>query len=269
MTAFQKTVKYLSLTLAILLAVSIIVGVVGAIGGLVFMNNNKLLDENIEIRIDGEVYDLDIDLGGARLTIAVGEAYSVSTNIDGIKVENDRGTLKIKQKTQHFNFSYNEIGEVVLTIPQSATFNEISLDMGAGDIRSCPLTCKHADIDLGAGDARFDALTVFENAEIDTGAGRFTVSDGAIHDLELDHGVGEANITSSLSGECSIDGGVGALNLRVLGVESEYTLKLSTGIGSLRVSGTHLRGDQTLGNGRNVISISGGVGDIRVDFSDR
>lgn len=269
MTAFQRTVKYLSLALAIFLAVSIIVGVVGAIGGLVFMKNNKLLDENIETQIDGEVYDLDIDLGAARLTITVGDRYSVSTNIEGINVENDHGTLKIKQRTNRFNFSYNEIGEVVLTIPQSATFNEITLDTGAGDVRSCPLTCKYADIDLGAGEARFDALTVLENADIDTGAGKLTVSGGAIRNLDLDHGVGEADITSLLSGECSIDGGVGALVIELLGEESEYTLVLSTGIGSLRVSGMHLSGDQRLGNGRNTVKISGGVGDIRVDFSDR
>lgn len=268
MTAFQKAVKYISLAFAIFLAVSIIVGVVGAIGGLVFVNN-RLLDENIEIRIEEEVYDLDIDLGAVRLTVTVGEAYSVSTNIDGIKVENDHGTLRIKKNTHRFNFSYNEIGEIVLTIPQTAVFNEISIDTGAGEIRSCPLICKYADIDIGAGDARFDALTVLEKADIDTGAGRFTVCDGAIHDLDLDHGVGEADITSLLSGECSIDGGVGTLNIKLLDAESEYTLKLSTGIGSMRVSGTHLSGDRILGNGRNVIVISGGVGDIRVDFSDR
>ena len=110
------------------------------------------------------------------------------------------------------------------------------------------------------------ADTVFDKANITTGAGKITISGGALHNLDLDMGAGQLNLTSALTGESDFDLGVGESNITVIGNKNDYKLDIEKGLGNITVDGTSVSNIKGQGNGNNDIEISGGIGAINLKF---
>ena len=104
--------------------------------------------------------------------------------------------------------------------------------------------------------------------DIDGGAGRITISDGALHNLDLDMGVGQLNLTSALTGESDFDLGIGESNITVIGNKDDYKLDIEKGIGNITVDGTSVSNIKEYGNGNNSIEVSGGIGAINLRFQE-
>ena len=79
-------------------------------------------------------------------------------------------------------------------------------------------------------------------------------------------GVGKTTITANITGNSKIDSGVGSLNLNILNSKENYRLKLSKGIGSIKVDNQDVKDNEVLGNGLNNLIIDGGVGEINIKF---
>lgn len=265
MTEFQRVIKYLSIGLAVFLAVSIIMGFVGLIGGILFMNNDNVLDEMREIEIAQSIEKIEIDVNAAALTLKVGENFALSTNLEKLTVKSSDGKLVIKEKSNTW-FHSTKAGDIVLTIPADATFSSVKINAGAGQIEIENLVADSIDFDFGAGEIEIESLTVKKYADIDTDAGKFTVKGGAINNLDLDLGVGKSSVRSALTGECDIDCGVGETELTVLGNKDDYRIKVSKGIGDATLDGVSVGNDQTVGNGENRLLIDGGIGSINIRF---
>ena len=246
MTHFQRVIKYLALFLAFSLAAAIIIGGISLMATVFGMGNSSVLDEMYSIELSQNIESIDIDLSTASLKIVLGDKFALSTNIGNLKVTSD-STLKIKQKHhQIISIHSGKSGEIILTIPADVILKSFELDAGAG----------YVDI---------ECLNV-KNVEIDAGAGAITINGGEIGRLDLDLGVGEANITSAIKGKSTIDCGVGETNINLLGKSEDYTLDIDTGIGSVTLNGTHIKGSTKIGNGSNKLEIDGGVGAININF---
>ena len=246
MTHFQRVIKYLALLLAFSLAAAIIIGGVGLMGAIFGMGNSSVLEEMYSIELSQNIESVDIDLSAASLKIVLGDKFALSTNIGNLKVTSDF-TLKIKQKPhQIISIHSGKSGEIILTVPADIMLKSFELDAGAGYVE---LECLNA-----------------ENVEIDAGAGAITINGGEIERLDLDLGVGKANITSAIKGKSTIDCGVGETNINLLGKSEDYTLDIDTGIGSVTLNGTDIKGNTKIGNGSNKLEIDGGVGAININF---
>lgn len=68
--------------------------------------------------------------------------------------------------------------------------------------------------------------------------------------------------------QIDIDAGVGSLKLNINGKKEDYKIKVSKGIGAIRINGDEVSNDSTTGNGENYIEIDGGIGDIRINIQD-
>ena len=98
------------------------------------------------------------------------------------------------------------------------------------------------------------------------GAGDITVKSGALRDLDLSIGVGELDITARLEGSCKLDLGIGETKLKLLGTADDYCIEVSKGLGSINVDGTDVKNNTTIGNGKHMIKLNSGVGNIDVLF---
>lgn len=246
MTHFQRAIKYLALFLALSLAAAIILGGISLMATVFGISNNSVLDEMYSIELSQNIESIDIDLSAASLRIVLGDKLALSTNIGKLSVTSD-STLKIKQKNHQFlSINYGKAGEIILTVPTDAMLKSFELDAGAGSV---DIECLNA-----------------QNVEIDTGAGSININGGEIQHLDLDLGVGEANITSAIKGKSTIDCGVGETNINLLGKSEDYTLDIDTGIGSVTLNGTDIKGNTKIGNGQNKLEIDGGVGAININF---
>lgn len=268
MTTLQKAIKYLAMVFAVFLAVSIIGGILGAvglIGGL--FSGDAILEDVKTYSVAAEIRNLDIEINAADLSIKEGEAFSVECNLKHLKVEEHSGRLTIRE-TKKFTGTYSG---AVLTVyvPAGTVFDNVNLTTGAGRLTIGHLSAGTLDFELGAGDVSIDDLIATREADIEGGAGRITIADGALKNLNLEMGVGQLNLTSALSGNCQLDLGVGESNITLLGSKENYKLELEKGMGNISVDGVNVSDYGSSGNGENKVEISGGIGSINVSFNNK
>lgn len=267
MTKLQKAIKYLAMAFAVCLTVSIIGGILSTVSlfGRLFSGDN--MTEEMKIySVSAEIHNLKIRINAADLYIREGEAFSVESNLKHLKVE-EKGDLLIVEETQ--KFGRNDNGAVLTVyIPAGAVFENIDLTAGAGRVTADALSSDTLHLVLGAGDVSVKSLTATKSADLEGGAGRITISGGMLNDMDLEMGVGQLNLTSALTGHCQLDLGVGETNITLIGTKEDYKLELEKGLGNISVEGKELSEYSSIGNGSNIVEISGGIGSIHVRFAD-
>ena len=276
MTTLQKAIKYLALAFAIFLTVTIIGGILSAVGllGSLFSDDDAdwgdVIGETKTYTVTSEVSDLNIQIIAADFYIKDGSGFSVESNLKNLEVDEKNGCLTLKDLTKIKLSGSNTYENAVLTIyvPAGTVFDNVNIKTGAGRFTVDILSAETIGFELGAGDVSISKLIAEKSADIDGGAGRITVANGALKDLDLDMGVGQLNLTSALKGDCQLDLGVGESNITLIGSKEDYKLELEKGLGSISVDGEAVSDFGSSGNGTNKVEINGGVGAINVKFQD-
>lgn len=271
MTQWQKAIKYAAMTLAILITVGIIGGIVRTVSSVaaVFDIGRSVtqLGDMKEFEVSGEISSLDVEIDGGDLKIKLGDGFAVESDIVDLSVRVSGGKLSISEKSKLFGFK-KAVGTVILTIPGGTVFDRASIEMGAGRLDAEAISAKHLSLELGAGEVNVKSLTAVEKAEIDGGAGKITVEGGAINALDLDMGMGELELTSALSGRCELDLGIGATKLTLIGTEDDYSLSLDKGIGAVKLNGSSISSG-TRGNGEVKVDVDCGIGEVNIEIKEQ
>ncbi len=266
MTGFQKVVRYIAIGFAALLSFSIIGGIISALGYFGgFMWGDATTEDMKTYTISSEINGLYVDINAADITVKQGDTFSVQSNLKNLTVKDDDGQLSIKETKTLFK-SYNN-ATLIITIPAGTEFCKAELKTGAGRLTAHTLCAEVLDCEFGAGEVKIDSLSASNEADIDGGAGKITISDGSINNLDFDMGVGQLNFTSRLMGECDLDLGVGESNITLLGTEDDYTLDIEKGLGNITVDGDNISNTLGLGSGQNKVDMSGGIGAVNVKFA--
>ena len=277
MTDAQRIIKYLAIALAVFLTVAIIGGIlstVGVLGGIFLGGGREETDATGDMKtyaVVSRISELKIHINAADLTIKEGGRFSVESNLKNLTVEEKNGCLILKDLTTIKLNGSNAYKDAVLTVyvPAGTVFEKINLKTGAGRVTAGELRAETVDLELGAGDALIDTLVATKSADIEGGAGRIAISDGALHNLELGMGVGQLNLTSALTGECQLELGIGESNITLIGSREAYELDIEKGIGEIRVGGKVVSDYGSSGNGTAEVKIQGGIGAIYVEFKEQ
>jgi len=261
----QKVIKYV----AIAFAISLIVSIVGAIftGVFAFLGVSTVIDvvsDNVEVMDYAkeyiDIYSIELDISTADLEII----QSNNLKIEGTAIPTDyefkeeNGELKIKNKKVARN------AKLVMYLP--AEVKELDIDIGAGKIQIEDLTIQEISLDTGASTADINKLIVTSKMDIDAGVGDIVITESDISNLDMDAGVGNVQYTGFLRGVSELNCGIGNIELSLYGTEAMYKLTAEKGIGELKVNDTKLSGTQTLGNGSNIVKLSGGIGSLKVTY---
>lgn len=268
MTSWQRAIKYAAIAFAIFLAVSIIAGIVGALAGLDLLfggQNDSTAGEVKTYEISGGIDQLDIDIGAADFQIKYGDEFRVESNLNGLKVQEKNGRLTISEN-DHFGLTYHSEVKLTLYIPEGTVFDKADITTGAGLVTIGELAADTLKLELGAGRVDIESLIALRDCEIHGGAGEITIRGGALSDLDLEMGVGELNLTSELTGECDLDCGIGAVSIVLLGSEEDYRVEIDKGLGEAVINGQQAVNSQVYGSGRAEIDVDGGVGRIEISF---
>ena len=270
MTSIQKAIKYIAIAFAILLTVSIIGGILGAVGtvGFLFDIGETPIGEMKTYEISENITELDIDIGAADFRVIEGESVSVKTNNKNITVKEHDGKLIISEKGRVLGYDYSS-GELVVDLyfPKGIVFDKVDITTGAGVVSIYTLTASDLSLELGAGKAEIATLVATKRADIDGGAGQIIISGGELCNLDLDMGIGELSLTSVITGKSEIDCGIGEVNITLLGGSDDYRIDVEKGLGDIRVDGKSFSG--IYGDGNNKIDIDGGVGRINIKFEEK
>ena len=252
---------------AIFLTVSIIGGLLsmfGLFGG--FFGGDAVTEDIKTYSVSSDIQSLEVKINAADFTIKQGESFSVESNLKHLTVEDKNGVLTIKE-TKKFGVTYT--GAVLtLYVPADTVFEKADITTGAGRLTVDHLSAGTMNFELGAGEVKIDTLIATTAVNIEGGAGKITISGGALHNLDLDMGVGQLNLTSALTGNCQLDLGVGESNITLIGSKENYKLDLEKGLGNISIDGVNVSDYGSSGNGTNKVEINGGVGSINVRFED-
>ena len=271
MTTFQKIIKYLALAFAIFLIVSIIGGILTGLAGISFLTSRKdseIVGEMQNYPIEGEFDSLSVDLSFAKLVIKTADKFDIESNHKYISVKSDNGKLRISETKRLFSANPKGV-TVILSLPEDLVFDEAVVDTGAGKVEIEALSADILKLSLGAGEAEIGMLTANTRAKIDGGAGELKINGGRLCNLELDMGVGELTLKSRIEGNSELDYGVGETNLTLLGKREDYRIEIDKGIGEAKLAGEKMYDDSVYGSGENKIDIDGGIGEINIEFSEK
>ena len=272
MTAFQRLIKLIANAIAIGLIVAIIGG---AATLMLTITGVKTLKDEIQDVKDNEKFTLysveagtdniSIELMTASLSIKIGDEFSVYYG-EGFRVNSKKGTLKIEDTVKNLNLARSH--DVVVTLPKSASLGKVNITSGTGSIYIERLVCDRIELDLGVGTTEIDYIKAKTHSEIDCGVGALTVEKGLLNNLDYSAGVGKSDITAKITGVSDIEAGIGEIKLSLTGGSDIYTVKGETGIGVIRVGKENLSDNKVIGSGKNVVTIEGGIGSVRVNFAD-
>lgn len=274
MTTAQKVIKYLAIAFAIFLIINIISGILWALFGFSFIfglhnTQNDIISEEIET-IDLQythIDTLDIDIAFSNLIIRNGNDFKIEGDNNHIKCKQSNQTIYIEEKEHHW-FPQNNSGDLIIYIPENLEFEKVRISTGAGKINIEKIVSKRLSLEIGAGETQIGELQIKDKADIDGGAGSVIISSGLINDMDLDMGVGKTELNAKLTGNSDIDSGIGELDININNSKDDYKVKVSKGIGTIKIDGKSISEDTIYGDGENYIKVDGGIGNIRIDFKE-
>lgn len=268
MTTVQKIIKYLAIAFAIFLSISIIAGICSALFTIANLFGADTESEIVKQSVGSDFTGISVNLSATELEIKMGDKFDVETNHKYLKCEEKDDILKISETRMLFA-SHPRGMKVILTVPQDKIFDYVDISAGAGSVTIDELRASSLKIELGAGELKAGRLEATDNAEVDEGAGSVTISGGRLNNADIDMGIGELNLTSELGGKSSIDYGVGETNLVLIGTDNDYQIELDKGIGEAWLDDRKMSDDSVYGEGKNVIEIDGGIGELNIKFNSK
>lgn len=276
MTSAQKIIKNLATAFALFLAFAIISGIVTGIYtiiGALGLDNKKeyvVLESMKEISNEiEEVTSLEINLSYTNLKIKTGEKFRVETNNEKITLTNNNGNVKIKDEGEYILNEENTESNLIVYIPENTEIlNEVIIKNGAGKIQIDKLKTEKLHLKMDAGEVNIENLVVTKEIDIDGGVGKTELKHCQLNKLKADLGVGAFNFSGTLTEKSKINSGVGAIDVELEGKKEDYTIKVSKGFGNIQLDGQSIETDKAYGTGDNYLDINGGVGEIKIDFTE-
>jgi hypothetical protein len=275
MNTFQRVMKYIAIAFAIFLTIVILGGIVSVVSGLasfIFGGEVKTIDYSKEFN---NVEMLNIKHKAGKLSVRPGDGFKVeASNVsDDFRAEVINGTLFIEEpdfmrRFLWFNFGTSrERSVITVYVPEDFVAKRIDIDSGAGDVSLEDLSADYLKINAGVGKLYGKRLTAMR-VDADGGVGDIRLTDVNFTDVDFDCGVGSIELSGMIFGRSELECGVGSVDVKVNGAREDYALKVSSGLGTVRVNGDKVSGDYRDNyKSDNTISIEGGIGEVSITFT--
>lgn len=266
MSSFQKIIKYIAIAFAALLIFSITSGIISLISYFSNGFSNKLNNNLDKIKISDNYEILDIELNNINILIKEGKKLKIETDSKNINIKEIGNKLLITEKKNSW-LPKQPSTDLIIYVPSNYTFKEISIENGAGRLDIDYIKTNELELELGAGKVNINELNVYKESSIDSGAGEIIINSGLVNNLDFDMGIGKVELNLKITGKSEIDSGIGEMKLNLLGSNDDYKINLDKGIGKVKIDNQDVFDSSIYGNGENTINISGGIGNITINYN--
>lgn len=161
--------------------------------------------------------------------------------------------------------------EFVITIPKEFKAENLSIDLGAGELFADELTAKKAELVVGAGLMEVGSMKVDEFTSLEAGAGKIAVEFLESESARFDCGVGSIEVDGEIPSDIDADCGIGELKLDLLGNEKDYNYDIDCGIGEVKINQNTYSGTerQKINNDADAkITLDCGIGSIKISIEN-
>ena len=142
--------------------------------------------------------------------------------------------------------------EIYVYVPSNYSFDEVSMDIGAGQIYMENITAREFSLDVGAGQAE--------------------VMDFTAEEMDFAVGVGQITAKGMVNREADFECGAGEIDYTAYGKETDYNYEIDCGIGEVSCGNNSYSGlahSRDINNGASKsMDISCGIGSININFEN-
>lgn len=193
-----------------------------------------------EVALSSSVTNLDLIIGAGKCIISDSSDdyfHIYSKNAEKYQYYTENHTLYVKGfKSNSYQSNRNLI---YLEIPKNFYFENISIQLGAGDIEADELLAKNnIDIFVGAGHLSAELLVAENKFNAEVGAGDIEIQDGSVKDSDFMIGLGHMTYTGVITNDLSSECGMGNLTLQINDDYENHNYDIELMMGSMIFNGT-------------------------------
>lgn len=222
---------------------------------------------------DAVIKELDIELGGCSFETHIsdtGEFYVKTRGMDKIQVYEEKGTLHIKSLNTHVKLTSNS-GKVILYVPEDYYYDEVEIELGAGEMTFDDLNAKEISMKVGAGVIRCKGISAQE-LKASVGMGQIELSKMDVDKLDAEVGMGEFVGSGVVNNSAKLDCSMGNVELTLDGSSQDYNYKLEAAAGNVDIGRDRFSGLATErrinNNAERTLEIECSMGNISVQFTE-
>lgn len=211
--------------------------------------------------------------------------YSISNNTKriGASVQVEGNTLMIstkKNRKRNWLFGWNRENKgrtktvITVNIPQNTQFDTTDINIGAGSLVLDGFTASQRfTLNTGTGEIDIKNITA-SNADIKTGVGKTVFHNCSFTDTVMNTGVGETSFDGKLFKDIEINAGIGEIDMCINGKKDDYSIDITSGIGSVLVNGTSSNGlirtiiEENNHTASHNIRVKAGIGEVNITFTE-
>ena len=203
------------------------------------------------VGLGNDVKNLDIRFGAGTFAIQESEDDSIYLQMEhAIPFEygiDEEGTLYVKPAGDKVIAG---AGTITLWLPKNMVFDEVDLELGAGEMKANSLEMKELEVAVAAGQITLNKIKCDE-AKLQVGAGEISIERCELNDLSLDLAMGDAR-------------------LKLEGKEEDYDYDINCGAGEVKVgsmvsAGLAFDRDIDLGKDKK-IEVECAMGSVDIEF---
>lgn len=217
----------------------------------------------INVMQSSDIKNIKLDIDYGKVIIQRGNVETIDIQTNNIVEERfkwavDGDTLRVRYKKGFTLFSFNIFGrneKILITLPKDAVYDDLEIDNGAGEMLVSDLEVKTVDIDNGAGELRLENVTAEGKVDMETGAGAMRIDGMTCKNLIIQTGVGEVNLTDVSCEGLKASSGVGAFTFKG---RIDGDADIENGVGEIRMNLSGNSGDYGF-------KVDSGIGKVRVN----
>ncbi|MCM1570240.1 MAG: DUF4097 domain-containing protein [Roseburia sp.] len=244
---------------------------------------SNLFDKSLEIltgtidkrSLGNDIRDLDIDVGGCSFEAKKSEDDSFwleASSIGRLQCYVKDGTLHIKStRTGKGKVSLGMIraSKITLYVPADFTFDEVSIELGAGELSFDDLSSYEVDLEVGAGQIQMKNLKADE-MDVQVGMGEIVMQNMQAGTLQAEVGMGNLEMEGAISKGADLECAMGNIDLKIDGAKEDFDYTLECSMGNIYMDGDEFSGlsqKRQISNGANKnMDIECSMGNIDISF---
>jgi len=233
--------------------------------------------ETLEGPLPAGLDTVDIRLKAASLVIRTGSGAGYrATDFEkgAIRIRTDGTRFSVEESDwqNSLRFGTGQARPVLeITLPVGLDLADCRISVGAGSVLLEGIAADSLRIDSGAGSVKGESLAA-QKTVLKTGAGSLEFTDCVFDDTGIETGAGRVVFEGELTSRMEISTGAGSVRLDIGGSENDYRVDFNRGIGSVRIGSASYNGvgNGTAGNpsAEKRIKLSTGVGSVRISFDN-
>ena len=223
--------------------------------------------------MNAEIKELDIDVGGCSFETRIsdtGEFYVKTRGMDKVQAYEKKGVLHIKSLNTRVRLSSN-YGKIILYVPEGQYFDEVEIDLGAGEMTFDDLEAGKVSMEVGAGVIQCKNIRA-SKLKASVGMGQIELKDMDIDELEAEIGMGELTGSGMINKSADLECSMGNLDLTLAGSARDYNYKLEAAAGHVdigRDSFSGLATDRWVNNNASkTLDIECSMGNVSIRFTE-